>query len=102
MIQGLVHYGIHFLGPLLLAILVYRKNWVKTFLIFLSTFIIDLDHLLATPVFDPMRCSINFHPLHSYFAIGFYICLLVPSKTRLVGIGLCIHIIADYCDCLLM
>ena len=27
----------------------------------LTTMLIDLDHLLANPVFDPDRCSINFH-----------------------------------------
>ena len=34
--------------------------------------LVDLDHLLATPIFKENRCSINFHPLHSYVAIGFY------------------------------
>ena len=102
MIQGLIHYGIHFIAPLLVAVLFYRKDWIKSYVIFLSAFVIDLDHLLATPLFDPYRCSIDFHPLHSYVAIGVYLCLLVPSKTRLIGIGLCIHILADYCDCLFM
>lgn len=67
-----------------------------------STMLIDLDHLLATPIFDPNRCSINFHPLHSYIAIGLYFILLLPKKTRLLGLGLIIHIIADKVDCLLM
>jgi len=102
MTQELVHYGIHLIAPLLVALLGYKKQWLKTYVIFLSSFVIDLDHLLATPLFDPNRCSIDFHPLHSYIAIGIYICLLIPSKTRLVGIGLCIHILADSCDCLLM
>ena len=63
---------------------------------------IDLDHLLAIPVFDPERCSINFHPLHSYIAIAVYFLLLMPKKTRVLGLGLCIHILADWVDCLLM
>ncbi|MDA9874547.1 MAG: DUF6122 family protein [Flavobacteriaceae bacterium] len=102
MAREFIHYGIHFLVPLLLSLIFYKKQWLKSYLIFLSAFIIDLDHLTATPLFDPLRCSIGFHPLHSYLAIGVYISLLVPSKTRLIGIGLCIHIIADGCDCLLM
>ncbi|AOR27218.1 membrane protein [Formosa sp. Hel1_33_131] len=102
MIQGLIHYGIHLIAPLGVAVLFYRKDWIKSYVIFLSAFVIDLDHLLATRLFDPHRCSIDFHPLHSYVAIGVYLCLLVPSKTRLIGIGLCIHILADYCDCLFM
>ena len=102
MTQEFVHYGIHLIAPLLVALLIYKKQWFKTYAIFLSSFVIDLDHLLTTPLFDPNRCSIDFHPLHSYLAIGIYMCLLVPSKTRLFGIGLCIHILADGCDCLFM
>lgn len=63
--------------------------------------LIDLDHLLATPIFSPNRCSINFHPLHSYYAIVLYCLLLIPQKTRLIGLGLTIHILADSVDCLL-
>lgn len=64
--------------------------------------LIDLDHLLANPIFDSNRCSINFHPLHSYYALVLYVLLLFPKKTRLIGLGLVIHIIADQSDCLLM
>jgi len=102
MLQPLIHYGIHVLVPLIIAHLFYKSKWKLAFVIMLSTMLIDLDHLLATPIFDPNRCSINFHPLHSYIAIGIYIVLLLPKKTRLLGLGLCIHIIADWVDCLLM
>ena len=61
--------------------------------------VVDLDHLLAVPIYDPNRCSIGFHPLHSYYAIGVYVILLFFPKTRLVGIGLVIHMILDYIDC---
>lgn len=64
-----------------------------------ATMAVDLDHLLAVPVYDPNRCSIGFHPLHSYYAIGVYVILLFFPKTRLVGIGLVIHMILDYIDC---
>ena len=64
--------------------------------------LIDLDHLLATPIFAPNRCSINFHPLHTYYAIILYFALLIPKKTRLIGLGLVIHILADTTDCWLM
>ena len=102
MIQGLVHYGLHFLAPLVIAIICFRTQWIYACANMLSTFVIDLDHLLATPLFDPNRCSIDFHFLHSYIAIGIYMGLLLPTKTRLFGLGLCIHILADACDCLLM
>lgn len=64
--------------------------------------LIDLDHLLASPIFDANRCSINFHPLHSYYAITIYVLLLCFKRTRLIGLALCIHIIADIVDCALM
>ena len=63
--------------------------------------LIDLDHLLANPIFDPNRCSINFHPLHSYIAIGFYFLLSIWKRTRVFGIGLLLHILADTIDCFL-
>ena len=49
----------------------------------LGTMFIDLDHLLATPIFDPNRCSINFHPLHSYYAITGYVLMIIPKKSRI-------------------
>ena len=102
MIQSIVHYGIHFGLPLVVALLFFRKHWVKAYFIMILGMLIDLDHLLAHPIFDPNRCSINFHPLHSYYAIVVYILLLFPKTTRLIGLGLVIHIIADTADCALM
>jgi len=102
MLQLLTHYGIHFILPLIVAYLFFKPQWKTAFLIMIATLIIDLDHLLANPIFDANRCSINFHPLHSYYAMIVYVILLVPKTTRLIGLGLCIHIIADYADCLWM
>ena len=102
MFQPVLHYGIHLLLPLIVAFVFFKSNWKYAYLIMISMMIIDLDHLLVTPIFDPNRCSINFHPLHSYIAIGLYIVLLFPKKTRLPGLGLIIHIIADKVDCILM
>ncbi|MDD7886717.1 DUF6122 family protein [Flavivirga sp. 57AJ16] len=102
MLQTIVHYGCHILTPLLVALIWYKPRWKSAFLIMLSGMWIDLDHLLANPIFDPNRCSIDFHPLHSYYATAFYIMLLFPKKTRLIGLGLVIHIIADIVDCSFM
>jgi len=68
----------------------------------ISTMIIDIDHLLADPIYDPNRCSIGFHPLHSYPAICAYILMTVIPKTRIAGIGLLIHIGLDLTDCVWM
>tara|TARA_R110002012_G_scaffold319389_2_gene539708 strand:- start:98513 stop:98821 length:309 start_codon:yes stop_codon:yes gene_type:complete len=102
MLQNLVHYNLHFLLPLIVAWVFYRTYWLKAYFIMIATMVIDLDHLLANPIFDPSRCSINFHPLHTYYAMILYVLLLFPKKTRLIGIGLVIHIIADTADCALM
>ena len=66
----------------------------------ISTMIVDIDHLLATPIYQADRCSINFHPLHSYFAIAIYIVMsLLKRPFNLIGIGLVLHMFSDYCDC---
>ena len=102
MLQPIAHYGAHFLLPLIVALIFYKSNWKIALLIMLAGLLIDLDHLLATPIFDPNRCSIGFHPLHSSFAITFYLFLLLPKKSRLVALGLVIHMIADVIDCSFM
>lgn len=102
MLQTLIHYGCHFLLPLMVALLFFKSNWKYAYLVMIAGMLIDLDHLLATPIFDSNRCSIGFHPLHSSFAILFYFFLCFPKKSRLVGLGLMIHIISDALDCSLM
>ena len=59
----LLHYSFHFLVPIAIALIFFKKKWLQVYLIFIGTMFIDLDHLLANPIFDPNRCSINFHPL---------------------------------------
>ena len=61
--------------------------------------LIDIDHLLADPIYDPSRCSVGFHPLHTALPIMLYAALLLHPKTRLLGIGLCFHIVLDSIDC---
>ena len=102
MLQQLVHYGFHLLVPGLIAWVFFRNNWKVAWLIMLATMLVDLDHLLADPVFQANRCSINFHPLHSYIAIGAYLIMTLFKKVRIVGVGLILHMIADYLDCLWM
>ncbi|MEL6303229.1 MAG: DUF6122 family protein [Bacteroidota bacterium] len=102
MLRLFIHYGIHFIVPFLIAFLVFKKQQWKVLAIFLLGMVIDVDHLLAEPIFDPNRCSIGFHPLHSYVAIAVYVGLSIWSKTRLIGFSLSLHILADTADCILM
>ena len=77
----------------------YKRSWVKAWLTMIATMVVDLDHLLASPIYDSARCSIGFHPLHSYGAIGVYFVMALIPKLRLVGIGLLIHMGVDLVDC---
>lgn len=76
----------------------FRRAWG----LLLLGWLIDIDHLLADPIYAPGRCSIGFHPLHTAPAIALYGAVVVPRATRLVGMGLLIHIALDALDCLLM
>jgi hypothetical protein len=68
----------------------------------IATMLVDLDHLLAPTLYDPNRCSIGFHPLHTTPAIVAYCALALLPRTRLIGIGLVIHMALDGIDCVLM
>jgi len=102
MLQTLVHYSLHFILPLVVAMVFFRNQWKLVTLLLLATMLIDLDHLFATPIFDPNRCSIGFHPLHNYVALLVYFLLLFVRKARIVAIGLLLHLATDYLDCLWM
>ena len=95
----MLHISLHFILPGITAGLFYRDKWLRAWTILSAAMIVDLDHLLADPVYDPLRCSINFHPFHTYWAIGIYCLLLIPDKTRLIAIGLLLHMLLDWQDC---
>jgi hypothetical protein len=65
----------------------------------IGAMIVDLDHLLAVPIFDPNRCSIGTHPLHEPLIFPIYILLSFFPKTRFLGLGLLIHMFLDSVDC---
>lgn len=102
-VRHIVHYSCHLLLPLIFARLIWKENWHNAGLIMLGTMLIDLDHLLADPVFDPDRCSIGFHPLHTWWAATLYLALLaIPSwKWRAVSVGCFLHLGTDSIDWLL-
>lgn len=105
MLQTFVHYAMHFLVPIFIARRIDHQQWRKLYLVLLLTMVMDLDHFLADPVFDPNRCSIGFHPLHSYAAICSYVVGLRVFWRRLYVrvfmMGLLFHILTDSVDCLL-
>lgn len=112
----MLHIALHFVVPLLVALAFYRERWRNAFFVLIATMLVDVDHLLADPIYDPERCSIGFHPLHTGPAIVVYAALFVlPLAFRrkhddralrpaarvlhLVGLGLLIHMALDGIDC---
>ena len=109
------HIVLHFLIPFLVALAFYRNHWQRATLIMVTTMLVDLDHLLAIPIYDANRCSIGFHPLHAWPAILLYVAPflfpLVATRRKdvrthaarvahLIGAGLIIHMGLDWTDCL--
>ena len=103
MFAHIVHYSLHFLVPVLFGKFLFKSHWWHASLIMIATMVIDLDHLLSSPIFDPNRCSIGFHPLHTIWAAVLYgIMLIIPSwKWRAVAIGCLWHLCTDLIDCLI-
>lgn len=66
------------------------------------TMLVDVDHILANPITDPSRCSIGFHPLHSYWIQPIYLAMVFYPKTKWIGMGLVIHMALDALDCVWM
>ncbi|MEM7035647.1 MAG: DUF6122 family protein [Bacteroidota bacterium] len=97
--RAVLHIILHFAVPAAVAGIAFRKRFWTSFLVMVATMLVDLDHLLATPIYQPDRCSIGFHPLHTEWAVAAYFLLLFPRQTRMVGIGLLIHMALDLIDC---
>ncbi|MGB2088610.1 MAG: DUF6122 family protein [Psychroflexus salarius] len=106
MLQPIIHYSLHFVFIAWFAHQFKRQEfgWFKVYLILLSSMLIDIDHLWATPIFDPNRCSVGFHTFHSEISLGLYILVFLFSKEfwlKLLTFGLIFHIITDEIDCLM-
>ena len=100
--RTVIHIIFHFFVPFAVAKTVWQEKWTIPFLIMAFTILVDLDHLFADPFFDPNRCSIGTHPLHSLPAIFSYLTCLVSRYLRIAAIGLLIHMASDGIDCLFL
>ncbi len=119
--QAVVHYSLHFLVPGLIAWVFFRSTWKKAWMVMVLTMLVDIDHVFACrqfldaagwaglvhildcpELFVADRCSIGFHPLHSYGAIGVYMLMLFFSRLRMVATGLLFHMATDFQDCFWM
>ena len=95
----LVHVLLHVGLPWVAACTLGRAAKLRNFALMLAGNLIDLDHLLADVVYDPHRCSLGFHPLHSLPAVAAFVLLVVLKRTRFLGLGLLIHLAIDALDC---
>ncbi len=116
--RSVIHLLLHALVPLLLVLAVVPKGQQRTvFLLLMATMLVDVDHLLATPIYAPNRCSILFHPLHQVIPmVGYGLMALWPGLLWLlkrqirkweatmgwIGVGLLIHMLLDASDCVWM
>jgi len=99
MLRANFHLALHALVPAMVAAAFYRDKFWRVWLTLMATMVIDLDHLLADPMYDAGRCSIGFHPLHSYPAIAAYGVMTLWPRLRLIATGLLIHMALDGMDC---
>ena len=101
--QTFIHYFLHLVFPFFIAFIFFRNEWKKVYLILLATMLVDLDHLFANPIFQSNRCSINFHFLHTYYAmLGYVVLLFFRKPFNIIGIGLLFHMLTDFIDCFIM
>lgn len=95
----LIHMLAHILVPGLVARLAFKPRWRRAWLIMVATMLVDLDHLLSSPIFDPDRCSIGTHILHTEPAMAVYGLMLLIPQLRIIAAGLLIHMGLDAIDC---
>ena len=113
----MLHIVLHIVVPFAVAWGFYKDRWIWVFFLLIATMLIDIDHFFADPVYDPNRCSIGFHPFHTWPAIFIYSCMFltplfikpidlkkhthkkIVDIMHLIGLGLIIHMALDWIDC---
>jgi hypothetical protein len=87
-----------------ISAVIWRRKWIRAGVVIAAGNLIDLDHLMADPIFDPNRCSIGFHLLHGWEAAVIYLLMLGVPKwwVRAFALGALWHLAVDYGDCVMM
>lgn len=106
-----VHNTFHVLAHLILFLFLYYLNifpslsiWNLVFII-ISSNLIDLDHLLARPIFEEGRCSITGKSiLHKWYLILLWVLgVFIPiPHVQVFCLGVLSHILVDGLGCYLM
>jgi hypothetical protein len=97
--RAIFHIILHAVVPAFIARRFFKETPWAAFAIMMLSMAVDLDHFFAEPIYDPNRCSIGFHPLHAWWLQPMYLVLCFFPKTRLLGLGLVVHMILDALDC---
>lgn len=121
--RSIIHLVLHALVPAIVAygfVRLLKPAYVSAlwaFALMMVTMAVDIDHLLAVPIYAPNRCSILFHPLHTVWPMVIYGLMTIwPFALILVGrvlqkrdviigwlgAGLLVHMVLDALDCLWM
>ena len=109
----MLHLILHFLVPLFIAAVFFKNTnaktlpskkyklpgWLSIWALMMLTMLVDIDHLIASPIYQTDRCSIGFHPLHTFIPIAIYLTFCFYKNTRVIGLGLIIHMALDSIDC---
>ena len=98
--QKITHLAGHTILPIAISYAGYGSLWKSSAKIMIASNLVDVDHLLAKPIYNPNRCSIESHPLHSLPMIGLYSAMLLNEETQEWGVGLLTHMAVDYVDCI--
>ena len=99
LIRPVIHLLLHVLLPFLVARRFSPEGYWRPFLLMMLGWAIDLDHLLATPIYQPDRCGIGFHPLHGVWMFALSLGLSAYPRTRWLGLGVLLHLLLDLSDC---
>lgn len=101
MVSIIIHLASNFVLAKIISIFDKDIDFSKLFLTIASSNLIDIDHLLANPIFDATRCSINFHPLHKWYVVPLSIIgLFLKNKyARYFFLGVLLHLALDLADC---
>jgi hypothetical protein len=101
-LRPVLHIVLHLVVPGIAARLCWARRPLRAWSVMIATMLVDLDHLLAETVYDPARCSLGFHPLHTWPALALYLAATAWRPSRLIGVGLVLHMALDGIDCLWM
>ena len=71
MTRSVIHLALHLLVPAVVAGVFYRKQFLRAWAVMCATMLVDVDHFLADPLYDPSRCrNPAYHTLQRLFKIN--------------------------------